>query len=261
MAINGYIKSVAILGTGNVAFHLAKAFAKRGIEIGQIYGRDPERAMGMGHHFKAGYTSDINKLQPADIYFFCLTDDGIFDLNKKVNLGDRFCVHVSGSLELKVLQPISRNIGVFYPLQTLSRAREVNFQEIPICIEANSEEFLKQLQILASSISHDVRLMNSDQRILVHIAAVFASNFSNHMFHIAEQILKDQDIDYDVLNPLIEETAKKAISHMPGDVQTGPAKRKDSNIIRKHLALLSDHPDYQKIYKIMSKSIQDHSNI
>jgi predicted short-subunit dehydrogenase-like oxidoreductase (DUF2520 family) len=166
--------------------------------------------------------------------------------------------HCSGSLPLSALNKYSENIGVFYPLQTFSKSRDVDFSEIPIFIESNSIKNEELLIKIASEISNSVSVLNSEKRKTLHISAVFACNFVNYFYSIAADILKSKDIPFDVLKPLILETAQKVQEIHPEKAQTGPAVRFDENIINTHLQELNNFSDYQQLYKSISKSIFEH---
>ncbi len=245
---------IVILGTGNVAKQLFDAFkVKNAIEIVQVYGRNPRTL----DKFKAGIdvTSDISKIKKADIYIIAISDDAICDVSKKLNLQKGLVAHTSGSIPMTSLSKKIRR-GVFYPLQTFSTNRKVYFKEIPICIEAESKEDYDLLHELASTISAQVIQIDSDQRKSLHLAAVFANNFTNHMYLQAQEICEQNRINFDILLPLIKETAAKVQDLSPLFAQTGPAKRNDLGTIQKHMALL-EHENHKKIYSLLSKSIQN----
>ncbi|HWS01630.1 MAG TPA: DUF2520 domain-containing protein, partial [Prolixibacteraceae bacterium] len=164
-------------------------------------------------------------------------------------------VHTSGSISMDILSAVSENYGVFYPLQTLSKQKEVDFRTIPICIEANSAENLEKLTILANILSDQVYPVDSVRRRQLHLAAVFVCNFVNHFYAIGEKLLQEQQIDFNLLRPLILETAQKAMQFSPPDVQTGPAARGNRQIQEQHLKLLEHHPDWQQLYQLISNNI------
>ncbi|MCE9539162.1 MAG: DUF2520 domain-containing protein, partial [Bacteroidetes bacterium] len=193
----------------------------------------------------------------ADIYIIAVNDDAIIEVTKLLRLKNKIVVHTSGSVEMNILKPISKNIGVFYPLQTFSKNKTVDFNVIPVCLEANNKDTFKVLQTLAKSISSNVQKINSEQRKTIHLAAVFACNFSNHLYTIASSILASANISFDVLSPLIEETARKVKNTPPIEAQTGPAVRNDIKTINNHLKMLSDNKEYRQLYKLISKNISD----
>ncbi|MBU2652295.1 MAG: DUF2520 domain-containing protein [Bacteroidetes bacterium] len=255
------IQEVIMIGTGNVARHLGEAFFQKGIKIKQVYGRNPDKAKKLANQWNSIPVSDIRQLLPSEFYFFCLSDAGFMEQTQGLSLNPGITVHVSGSLPISALSGLSNNNGVFYPLQTFSSDHPVNFNEVPILIEGSDDEVINRLIGLATQISKEVKTVNSEQRFLLHIAAVFACNFTNYMYFIAEKILEENNLDFNLLKPLIKETATKAMHYKPGDVQTGPAKRKDHEIIRKHLEKLGNNKDFQEVYKLLSGKIEDHFNI
>ena len=245
---------IVILGTGNVAKHLFDAFiAQNTIEIVQVYGRN-RRAL---DKFKAriDVTSDFSKIKEADVYIMAISDDAIVDVSKKLPLQKGLVVHTSGSIPMTSLSNNTRR-GAFYPLQTFSANRKVVFKEVPMCIEAENRVDYDLLHELASNISNAVIQIDSDQRKSLHLAAVFANNFSNHMYLKAQEVCEQNSIPFDILRPLIKETAAKIQDLPPLDAQTGPAKRNNLGTIEKHLAQL-ENENQKKIYSLLSKSIQN----
>jgi predicted short-subunit dehydrogenase-like oxidoreductase (DUF2520 family) len=201
-------------------------------------------------------------LPQADLYLIAIKDSAIQEVLENLSLDEnRMIVHTAGSVPMNILDGFSKNYGVFYPLQTFSKNRKIDFSDIPICIEANHPSSLMKLQELAGRLSGSVHQINSHDRKTLHLAAVFANNFVNHFYAIGESLLQDKRLNFDLLKPLIRETAKKTESLSPVDAQTGPAKRNDQTIINAHLKMLHDQPDLQKIYRLMSESIfQFHQN-
>ena len=241
---------VVILGAGNVATHFFKAFKKaENVEVIQVYNRS-EASLEV---FKSNTqtTSDLAQLKNADVFLVCVKDDAIEALISQLSNIDGIVAHSSGSVPLSA--SAKRN-AVFYPLQTFSKQTEVNFKEIPICIETSAAEDLPVLKQLAHSISEKVFKISSDQRKKLHLAAVFACNFSNYMYSIAEDLCNQNEVPFEVLSALIKETAQKATLYSPKSVQTGPAKRNDQATIKQHLAQLNN-ADYKEIYKLLTQSI------
>ncbi len=175
----------------------------------------------------------------------------------KEKIDNNLVIHTAGSVPMDILKGLSGNYGVFYPLQTFSKYKLIDFKTIPLCLEANTGFNYDKLAKYAFQISEDVRKINSEQRKYIHLAAVFANNFSNRMFAIAENILKEKQIDFEILLPLIQETVEKIKNNSPGKVQTGPAVRNDQKVIDKHSELLNKYEDLQKIYSFVSKNISD----
>ena len=251
-------KSFVFFGAGNLATHLASALQNSGHSILQIYSRTKESAKTLAEKLNANYTTELNQIvNNADIYVLALRDNVIEEILNKYDFTGKFAVHTAGSVNINIFKNHTKNYGVFYPLQTFSKFREVNFNNIPVCIEANNNINEKILLQIARQISNDVQLINSEQRKHLHISAIFACNFVNNMYVISDEILRKNNISFDILKPLIIETAEKVLKNKPIDVQTGPAVRNDQNLIKKHLNLLSYSPLFQKIYNFVSESIKE----
>jgi len=245
--------STVILGTGNVAKHLFEAFmSQNGIEVIQVYGRSLKALSYFNNQINT--SSDLSNIKEADIYLVAISDDAISEVSKFLVDKRGLIVHTSGSIPMNAL-PNKNRCGVFYPLQTFNAHRKVNFKEIPICIEAGNDQDYELLNALASAISDKVVQIDTDQRKVLHLAAVFANNFTNHMYHIAHEICIQNDVPFELLLPLINETATKIQDLSPLDAQTGPARRNDKGTFGKHLAQLKSKK-HNNIYTLLSKSIQ-----
>lgn len=250
------ISSVVLIGSGNIATHLAKAFDQAGIRILQVFSRNINNASLLAGRYGSTVTDKpLDILPDAGLYVSCLTDDITKAVLKQFRFNQQFVVHTSGFLGMEELEGISGNYGVFYPLQTFLKNIDLNFSEIPVFVEANTIEGSEQLMNLASLITENPYYINSDTRRMLHLAAVFANNFSNLMYCIAEELAIHKKIDFEVLKPLILQTAINAIRNTPGEVQTGPGKRKDMGTIETQFNLLSDFPSLQNIYKILTDEI------
>lgn len=245
---------VVIIGSGNVAQHLIKAFQKSGkAQLVQAYARTPEK---LSYLLDSSYiTSDFNALADADIYILSVSDDAISEVSSQLPFNGRFVVHTSGSTAMEAID--SKNLrGVFYPLQTFSKTKDVDFSSIPICLESEQEDNYKALEHLAKSISSEIYDINSAQRRALHVAAVFVNNFTNHLYKIGSDVCNENSIPFDILKPLIQETANKIKTLTPAEAQTGPARRDDKTTIQRHLDFISD--DNQKaIYTLLTQSIQN----
>jgi len=249
------------IGAGNLAVQLSKAFQSKGFSISQIYSRTEQSAKYLAETLATKYTTSVSEIdKTADIYFVAIKDSAFDEVLKQIEFNNKLLVHCSGSLPLSAMEKYSENFGVFYPLQTFSRIRDINFSEIPVFVEANSRKNEKILIEIASQISGYVHVIDSDKRKSLHISAVFACNFVNHFYTIAADILKSKEIPFEVLKPLIIETAKKVQEILPEKAQTGPAVRFDENIINEHLKELQAFPDYQQLYMSISKSIFNRYN-
>lgn len=245
---------IIILGSGNLATHLFKAFvACPTIEVVQCYARDITKID--QYKDQAHITDDFTKLLEADIYILAVSDDAIAKISQHLRGKRGLVVHTSGSATLDVLLPNQRR-GSFYPLQTFTKAFPVDFKVIPICIEAVYEEDFLLLHKLADHLSDKVVSISSNQRQGLHLAAVFVNNFTNHLYHIGNEICEANAISFDLLKPLIQETAHKILSNPPLSTQTGPAKRNDKGTIEKHKTLLQQRY-HKEIYSLLSESIKN----
>jgi predicted short-subunit dehydrogenase-like oxidoreductase (DUF2520 family) len=247
--------SVVILGAGNVGTHLVKAIqAAENLSLVQWYCRDPK---GVKSPIKdVELCHDLEGLKLADVYIIAVSDKAVSDLSKQLPFENRLVVHTSGSVAMKHLDMKHRR-GVFYPLQTFSLASEVAFSEVPFCIETMEKEDSKFLKTLANEMGSPSFMINTEQRQALHLSAVFINNFTNQLYRIAHELSDFKSINFDVLKPLILETAKKVQYMSPYAAQTGPAKRNDHVTINQHLRTLESHPEYQSIYEQLTQSIKN----
>ncbi len=245
------IKKITIIGSGNVATRLSIAFKNVNITIQQLYCRNKVNGKNLAKLLETKYVENISQIEKTDLIIICVNDDNIKNVVKK--LPEFAMVHTSGSTSINVFQN-KKKYGVLYPLQSLNKEHDINFQYIPICIEANSNELEKNLIMLSQKISNQIHILNSIKRKKIHLAAVIASNFSNYCYLVAENILNTENINPNILQPLIEYTAQKNAQKNPKLNQTGPARRNDKVTMQKHLDLLNNK-NYKKIYKLLSQSI------
>lgn len=249
-------QKITIIGAGNLATHLALVLHEVGYEIIQVYSRTVLSAKMLATKLNTNYTISAKEItKEADLYIIALKDSVVDEVLTEINFNNKLVVHCSGSLPISVLSNYSDNIGVLYPLQTFSKNREIDFSKIPIFIEGNNSRNENILLNFGKSISNKVEVLNSDKRKSLHISAVFACNFVNHMYSVADEFLASKNISFEVLKPLIVETANKVQKLKPKHAQTGPAVRYDENIINDHLNKLEAFPEYQELYKSISKSI------
>jgi predicted short-subunit dehydrogenase-like oxidoreductase (DUF2520 family) len=242
---------VIVIGSGNVAQHLVSAFLQSSrIELVQVYARNESAWEWVDA--KVRVIHNLGQLEKADLYIISVSDDAIADVSQQLPFDDRLVVHTSGSVSIDGLS--HRRRGVFYPLQTFSKNKPVDFNTIPICLETNPDDFAL-LEKVARSISGHIYKIDSGQRKALHVAAVFANNFTNHLYKIGADICAQNQIPFDILKPLIRETAEKVMTLAPADAQTGPAKRNDVTTIQKHLEFLFDE-NQKKIYQLLTQSIQ-----
>lgn len=252
-------KKIILIGAGNVAHHLAPALLQAGINLCQIYSRTLESARELGKKTGITYTSDIFAVYPdGDVYIFCVSDDSLLSVFKSLRINeDALVIHTSGSVPLDIFKPYCLNYGVLYPLQTFSKTRNLDFGEIPLCVEASNKEVLKTLNQIAAKLSSKVYEISSEKRKELHLAAVFANNFTNHLYHIAAKLLEKEELDFHLLRPLIFETAHKVMQMIPENAQTGPARRGDSSILNLHKNMLKEDRNIQTLYALLSQSIQE----
>ncbi|WP_310377625.1 DUF2520 domain-containing protein [Flavobacterium sp.] len=245
---------VIVIGSGNVAQHLILAFAKSTTAtLIQIYSRQKETLTHLLDSSKI--TTSFNELLEADLYIIAVSDDAIDSVSAQLPFINRLVVHTSGSVALNALDNKNRK-GVLYPLQTFSKGKPMDFSTVPICIESENSNDFQLLDKAAKSISDAVFAVNTDQRKALHVAAVFVNNFVNNLYQIGKEICEEHQVPFDILKPLILETANKIMTLSPEDAQTGPAKRNDLETIASHLSLLSNK-NQATIYKILTQSIQD----
>lgn len=247
---------IILVGAGNLATQLGKALDRKGHQILQVYSRTEASASSLANMLHTKYTTSLLSLDNrADIYIVALKDS-VFSENVEQIVGNRkdaLFVHTAGSLPMSVWSGHALHYGVLYPMQTFSKVRDVDFTAIPIFVESNDK--LDLLKSLALSLSSKVYEADSRQRAVLHLAAVFACNFTNYMYSVCEHMLDNAGLPFDVMLPLIDETAAKVHELMPSKAQTGPAVRYDENIISKHLDLLNQYPEWQKLYESISKNI------
>ncbi|TKC08325.1 DUF2520 domain-containing protein [Pedobacter polaris] len=247
---------VVIIGAGNVATHIAKALKAVNVQISQVWSYHYENALLLANEINAIAVKDLAELDnDADIYLISVKDDAIAELVKHLSLCKGIIVHTSGSVNIDVFVDLTA-YGVFYPLQTFSKNKEVDFSNIPLCLEANDGKTLAILKDVASRLSNNVLEVSSEKRKILHLAAVFACNFTNHLYAMADEILKANELAFDIIRPLIAETANKVQNALPAEVQTGPAIREDKETIEKHEELLKNQPELLEIYKTLSESIK-----
>ncbi len=246
-----------MIGAGRVATHLSGALRTAGHKIIQVISRTPQSAGELAVSHDCTWTTDPSQiLSGADLIIFAVRDDAIQELASRIDFGEVLVVHTSGSIPMDIFEENARNYGVFYPLQTFSKGRKPDFRKIPMCIEANTQENEQWLTGLARQISDTVRVVDSQQRLVLHMAAIMVNNFVNHLYALAAHILEKENLPFDLLKPIIEETEAKAFDLGPQLAQTGPAARNDENVIKKHLDLLSCSPEIQKVYTALTESIR-----
>jgi predicted short-subunit dehydrogenase-like oxidoreductase (DUF2520 family) len=250
------LQRIVLLGAGNAGSHLAKAIVSSGHELVQVFSRTIDHAKALAEKYKAGFTKDLSNLADADLYIFCIKDDALAELVSMVKLEGKKIVHTSGALPMDALSNVSQYYGVFYPLQTFTGGLDVDWKRIPICIEASDTKMLAGLKYLAAAISDSVLETSFEDRQKMHVAAVFVNNFTNYLLQNAEEIMKQTSLPFSILQPLAEETIRKAFLLGPADAQTGPAIRGDEKTIAAHEELLSSDPEIREIYRALTEAIK-----
>jgi predicted short-subunit dehydrogenase-like oxidoreductase (DUF2520 family) len=247
---------IVCLGSGNVATHLAAAFYKAGMEIVQVWSRDINHAAELARTVKADAIDNLEQVDTtADLYLIAVKDDAIGKIALSLQAIKGLVVHTSGATSIDVLQGFSQ-YGVLYPLQTFSKHKDLNLSDAPFCLEASSEQAYVLLEQAAKTIGSAIYKIDSAERKVLHVAAVFACNFTNHLYQLANTILSANNLQFDILKPLIMETALKVQHNVPVEVQTGPAVRNDEQTMNNHLDLLKGLPELQEIYETLSNSIK-----
>lgn len=249
-------KNITIVGAGNVATHLAQALKKQGFIVPFVYSRTLESAKILANRIGAQPVNSFKDILNTDgTIIFAVKDDAIEELLKRGKFENRILIHTAGSVDMNIFQNYSENYGIIYPLQTFSKSKELNFNEVPLCIEASNMDTHETISNISNKLSSKVYNVNSEQRKQLHLAAVFACNFTNHMYHIASNIVESKGLDFEILKPLIKETAQKINNMLPLETQTGPATREDYEVINSHQELLKEDKTYSDIYKILTESI------
>lgn len=251
---------VVLIGSGNVAWHFGRALRKAGAEIAQVWSKQEAHARKLAKTLGAEPVWDKTKVMAAaNLYLIAVKDDAITSAVSLIPKGMGITIHTAGSISIDAVNKTKTKFaGVIWPLQSLSAGKATRLSQVPLCIEANKKTALPYILQVANTISSNVFELNSKQREAAHLAAVFANNFSNHLFALAEKLALKHKIPFDVLRPLILETAEKVQLLSPAAAQTGPAKRNDKLVLKKQLEMLNDDPQLQKIYRLLSSSIQQH---
>ena len=255
------LMKVVIIGSGNVATVLGKLMREKGHMILQVISRNHDHALSLAAELGAGSGSDFGALNPqADICLVAVSDDALYNIYDWLKAKEQLVLHTAGSVSREVLQKTSTRYGVLYPLQSL-RAETAYSPEIPFLVDGNTNETIREVYSFASSLSDKVSKATDAQRLKLHLAAVVSSNFVNHLLTLTEAYCKEEGVDFKLLLPLLSETVNRIKDFSPAEVQTGPAIRNDLETINKHLEMLAENPDLQKIYRLFSQSIQKHYTI
>ncbi len=264
MVSNGMtdLRTICFIGAGNVATHLSVALHHAGYSVNGIFSRHIENARQLAQKVDCAVAVDqLEQLPYADVYIFSVKDCVLEEMARTFSAltknPDALFVHTAGSMPLSLLSETFKNAAVFYPMQTFSKSRQLDFKSISVFVEANSNENLMLLKEMASAVSDKVCELSSLKRKKLHLAAVFACNFSNHCYNLAFNLLEKEGVDPTCLLGLIDETTRKIHEISPHQAQTGPAVRWDQNVMNEQLEQLSENPTMQAVYKVMSESIHE----
>ncbi len=247
---------IAMLGAGNVAKHLSKALIRSGNPVVQVWSRNNENAIDLALKIGANSIADFQEIdEDVDLVIIAVNDDAISSIANLIPKKDnRIVAHTSGSTDISVLNMHSKS-AVLYPLQTFSKNIGLDFTKVPLCIESTDEATEAQLLNLAHQLSEKVEVVSSENRVKLHISAVFACNFTNYLYTVSQELLESSSLSFDLIKPLIFETVNKIVDNAPENVQTGPAKRNDEQIMTKHLEILESNSEWQKLYRLISQNI------
>ena len=246
---------IVIIGTGNTATVLGRLIQGAGHTICQVIGRTTTNAERLGKILGVPFTTNTKQLDTeGDLYIIAVSDNAISEVVSWLRVDKRTVVHTAGSVESEILSTCSRNYGVLYPLQSLRREMD-KLPEVPLLVEGNTEDIGALIYDFATTISNNVKFTTSQERLMTHIAAIIVSNFTNHLYAVAEDFCEEQHVDFKMLHPLIRETALRLDNFSPMEVQTGPAERNDSDTIKKHLQLLERYPLQKSVYEFITSSI------
>lgn len=250
------IKNINLAGAGNVATHLAKEFVRHGLTIRYLYNRSANKGAKLAALIDAIPVGDIHHLsQDADLLILAVSDDALPVMLEQLSLCPIPIVHTSGTTPIDILTPYTCHAGVFYPLQTFRTDQPVDFSQIPVCIEASNKKTENRLVELARKITLLVDVLTSEQRKILHLGAVMSGNFTNFLYVMAQELLEQYEISFELLKPLIRQTAKNIEQPLLFSMQTGPAIREDLETIKKHQEVLKNQEAYQELYQLMTELI------
>jgi predicted short-subunit dehydrogenase-like oxidoreductase (DUF2520 family) len=250
------IQKIALIGAGKLATNFAFTLKKKGFTILQVYNRSREPGMKLAKKVSSSYIDDLCQLTgKADLYALAVSDSALQEISDKIHLENQVIIHFSGTADIHLLKGSSSNYGVLYPPQTFTLRQSGGFFNVPLCIEANNSDSEEKLSAFATTISDKIFRVSSNQRKTIHLSAIFASNFTNFMYSIAEDLLAIKNLPMSILEPLIEKTMANAMHKDIFSLQTGPAIREDIEMIKTHLDALSERPEFREIYRVISESI------
>jgi predicted short-subunit dehydrogenase-like oxidoreductase (DUF2520 family) len=249
--------NIVLIGSGNVATVLGRMIKANGHQVLQVISRNIDHAKILADELECPFTNYEGVTnQTADLYIVAINDSTLYDLSKTFSLQNKLIVHTAGSVPIDVLQGISTNFGVMYPLQTLRKEIEC-INPIPFLVNANNTSSKKMIVDFVNTISNSVKTVDDEEKLKLHLAAVLVNNFTNHLYAMAEEFCEKEKVDFDLLKPLIQETTQRLLTHSAKDMQTGPALRNDVYTLDKHLKLLATHPKLKYVYLKMSEAIMN----
>ena len=255
------IKNIVLIGAGNVAWHLGQQLVNCGLEVSFVWSRNEEKAVALATQLGCARGTNLRNIPPAaDLYIIAVRDDAIAVVAKQLAdfiLPQALVMHTSGATPSTVLLPFFSRFGAFYPLQTFSRERAINFRKIPLCLYTSATTDYALVMRLAEKLTDQVFAVTDEQRVQLHLAAIFVNNFTNYLQHISRSLTESYALPGHLLQPLLEETIQKLQDLSPAEAQTGPAIRQDQATIDRHLHLLSDHPQWSRIYAALTAGIQE----
>lgn len=247
---------IVIVGAGNVGYHLGLRLHRAGFLIKQIFSRTVKHGKSLADVVGCSYVTNLREIVPdAEVYLLCVTDDAMRSVVDDLKIHNKIVLHTAGSVSRKISDRIDIHQGVLYPLQSFNRNADVTWEDVPVFIDGDSDATISIATQIAKALSSNVQLANDEQRMAIHIAAVFANNFSNHCMAIGQRLLEEHGYNFSVLKPLIETTFNRLKSTKPFDVQTGPAIRNDATTVEKHLQTLKEFPDWKRLYDLLSNDI------
>jgi predicted short-subunit dehydrogenase-like oxidoreductase (DUF2520 family) len=250
------IQKIALIGAGKLATNFAFTMKKKGLTILQVYNRSRESGMKLAEKVSSSYIDDLRELSDkADLYALAVSDSALQEISDKIHLRNQMIIHFSGTAEISILKGTSSNYGVLYPPQTFTLRQPTGFLNIPLCVEANNSYSERKLSAFAATLSDKTFKVSTSQRKTIHLSAIFASNFTNFMYSIAEDLLTGSNLPMTLLEPIIEKTKANAMRKNIFNLQTGPAVREDFEMIKTHLDLLSKKPEFKEIYRLLSECI------
>lgn len=254
----GKYYKITLIGSGNLAWHLAQALENIGHSIVEVYSKELKNAEKLcSKLYDANPTDDLDFSQSeAELFIVAVSDSAIPEVLNELNLPEPSVIaHTSGTESIDVFKTLQNPCGVLYPIQTFTKSRKIEFKEIPISIEFSDRISQTTIQNIANSLSRKTFNHSTEQRRVIHLASVFAANFTNHILTISKGLLESNDLSFELVKPLISEAVGKALNIGPEHSQTGPAKRKDFNTIEKHLDYLSEEQGLTNIYQAITDDI------